>query len=324
MIDERQLTIASVEGAMPEDWQVCSDCGESFGAEVWHCRHCDHHYAIEESECGNCHAPNPDFKMVERYLGNLTRAERQHLEDCEITIDRGLSTFVEVGNALLRIRDNRLYRESDDTFECYLKRRWNMSRRRGYQLIEAAEAVENVKNFSHSPTTESHAKELSALKDPDQQREAWKEATAGAEPVTAKRVEEAVKKVGTAPLLEKLPEADRGVVARMTSQPGIPLPLAQKMVEKIAAAEPEQRRDVIALYQSEDVRDRNKAMTWAADRVTPADPRLVTYRECLRELKRTVREFPEDKEVPVINRAIALIEEAVRSIKGGTNGTVDD
>lgn len=40
---------------------------------------------------------------------SLTVPERDELARCEEIIERGLATFVEVGTALLRVRDGRLY-----------------------------------------------------------------------------------------------------------------------------------------------------------------------------------------------------------------------
>lgn len=88
----------------------------------------------------------------------LIESERSELQQHERTIEQGLKTFVDVGNALLAIRDKRLYRKSPPiTFEEYCQERWSLERRRAYQLIDAAVVVNNitddVKNFSHR---ESH------------------------------------------------------------------------------------------------------------------------------------------------------------------------
>lgn len=63
------------------------------------------------------------------------------LESLETVIERGLSSFVEVGTALMQIREERLYRASHDTFENYCRERWGFGRDRGEQLIRAAEVV---------------------------------------------------------------------------------------------------------------------------------------------------------------------------------------
>ena len=101
--------------------------------------------------------------LVEIVPLQLTFEERTELEQCERTIAQGLQTFVDVGTALLTIRDKRLYREQYDTFEDYCQKQWRLARRRAYQLMDAAQVVQNVKNFSHLPERESHAAPLATL-----------------------------------------------------------------------------------------------------------------------------------------------------------------
>jgi hypothetical protein len=100
---------------------------------------------------------------------------RAALEECEAIIERGLQTFVEVGQALLRIRDERLYRETHDTFADYCQRRWGFSRQRGQQLVEAAETTTTVVTAGlPAPPNERVARELP--RDPGQAAEVWAEA----------------------------------------------------------------------------------------------------------------------------------------------------
>lgn len=98
----------------------------------------------------------------------LTASESSALVEHEAVIERGIKTFYEVGTALADIRDRKLYRADYGTFEEYAEKRWQMSRRRAYQMIEAAGVVHN---FSHSeidvPTTESQARELSRIPEPE-------------------------------------------------------------------------------------------------------------------------------------------------------------
>lgn len=104
----------------------------------------------------------------------ITLDERSRLYQLEETIRQGLNTFVDVGNALLEIRDKRLYRQDYSTFEDYCNKQWNMARRTAYQLIDAAEVVENVRNCAQIlPTNESQARPLASL-EPEEQVEAWK------------------------------------------------------------------------------------------------------------------------------------------------------
>ena len=69
----------------------------------------------------------------------ITGVEADRLAVLKEVIDRGVQTFIDVGNALAEIRYSRLYRQSHGRFEDYLRERWDMSERsRGYQLIDAA------------------------------------------------------------------------------------------------------------------------------------------------------------------------------------------
>ena len=74
----------------------------------------------------------------------LTKAEASVLAECEAVIERGLSTFMEVGQALFQIHANHLYRDHYKSFEDYCRLRWTISRQRAYQLIDAVGVVANI------------------------------------------------------------------------------------------------------------------------------------------------------------------------------------
>jgi len=123
---------------------------------------------------------------------NLTSDEAARLDECEHIIRRGLATFVDVGTALLEIRDNRLYRAQYETFEDYCADHWNMSARRANQLVSASEVVFNIQSMGTMvPTNERVARELRGLS-PDDQREVWQAAVESAPEgrVTAAHVRE--------------------------------------------------------------------------------------------------------------------------------------
>lgn len=129
-----------------------------------------------------------------------TTALTPRLFELEQTIERGLSTFVEVGEALLEIRDSRLYRESHKTFEDYCQERWGWTRQHANRHIAAARTVEILEPTGSIPTDERQARELAPLRDePEQMAEAWQEAQvlaeAKARPVTAADVKEAVSRM---------------------------------------------------------------------------------------------------------------------------------
>lgn len=68
--------------------------------------------------------------------------ELDRLGHLESIIDRGIATFMEVGQALAEIRDTRLYRATHGTFESYCRDRFGFSRAHGYRLIRAATLAE--------------------------------------------------------------------------------------------------------------------------------------------------------------------------------------
>ena len=72
-----------------------------------------------------------------------------------------LTTFVDVGTALLEVRDSRLYRANYATFESYCADRWNMVASRARQLIAAANTVGNLSSVTTvTPANERTAREL--------------------------------------------------------------------------------------------------------------------------------------------------------------------
>jgi phage N-6-adenine-methyltransferase len=123
----------------------------------------------------------------------VTVGEAERLAVLEQVIADGLQTFVDVGNALLEIRDGRLYRTTHGTFEDYCRERWGMVRRHADRLIEAASVAENLRPIGLIPATESQARPLTHLP-PDLQREVWQQAveTAPNGRVTAAHVQTVV------------------------------------------------------------------------------------------------------------------------------------
>lgn len=127
----------------------------------------------------------------------------ERLCTCERVIERGLNTFVEVGNALLEIRDNRLYRANYSTFEEYCQTRWSFTKQRAYQLMDAAEVIDSLEKSTivdFLPRTETQARPLTALK-PDDQITAWQRVveTAPETGITAKHVQAVVDELQNKP-----------------------------------------------------------------------------------------------------------------------------
>lgn len=119
-------------------------------------------------------------EIVQVQEGPLSAAEARELSRCEGVLRQSLRQALEVGQALRDIRDRRLYRQTHRSFEGYCQDRWALSRRRAYQLIDAAVVAENVNPGTQDEEgirTERQARVLASL-EPDEQREVWQAAVA--------------------------------------------------------------------------------------------------------------------------------------------------
>jgi site-specific DNA-methyltransferase (adenine-specific) len=123
----------------------------------------------------------------------LNKEELNELERCELVIKQGLQTFIEVGQALLTIRDKKLYRAEYQTFKKYCEEKWAFKESRVYELISASVVVDNIQNSAMAeflPQNEKQARPLTQL-EPELQSEAW-QAVIGqhGEHITALKVKE--------------------------------------------------------------------------------------------------------------------------------------
>lgn len=182
---------------------------------------------------------------------------RSLVENEEI-VDRGLATFVEVGLALMQIRDERQYREAGyDRFEDYCNERWQFGRHRANRLIEAAEVTSLVVPVGTTdgpvPQSERVARELApvARESPEQAREVWAETVAehGDKP-TARQVAETRERVlgeqipgqtdlvsETTPAHDDTEEVDAVVVDEQpTSEPEAPYDRVTRAIDRAASA----------------------------------------------------------------------------------------
>lgn len=130
----------------------------------------------------------------------LSKEERQTLGVLEETIPKGRGTFAETGLALAKIRDENLHLEAGyKTLGACCRGRWNLSRARAYQLINAAVLAGHLSTTSVDiapPTNESQLRPM-AGRDLDDALAIWKlanEKTSGA-PVTGRLVKGAIEQL---------------------------------------------------------------------------------------------------------------------------------
>jgi Domain of unknown function (DUF4326) len=123
----------------------------------------------------------------------LNIEESHELERCEVVIKQGLNTFIEVGQALMTIKEKRLYRISFKTFEDYCLGTWSLSRQRVYQLIDASNVINNLSTMVDIPTSERQVRPLTGL-EKDVQIAVWNdvvhESIIDNKKITAKMVEQ--------------------------------------------------------------------------------------------------------------------------------------
>ena len=103
--------------------------------------------------------------------------KKSSLPDLETIIESNRTQFYQIGKALKQIRDEQLYRQLlFDTFESYVKDRWDMARSHAYRLIEASKVIDNLSPIGDGilPKNESQARALAQLKTTDQ-RNIWRE-----------------------------------------------------------------------------------------------------------------------------------------------------
>ena len=105
----------------------------------------------------------------------LTTQEQQHLTQMEGTIRNGWHGFVTVGEALLTIRDQRLYRAAHRTFGDYCEQVWGWSRQRAQQLMDAAQTSQALSTIGLQPENERQARELKAKTEAKQKARAAKD-----------------------------------------------------------------------------------------------------------------------------------------------------
>ncbi|MCL2791431.1 MAG: hypothetical protein FWD79_12485 [Desulfobulbus sp.] len=114
----------------------------------------------------------------------LTPAEQDRLDELEAIIRENFLAYVAVGNALLEIRESRLYRNKERrTWEEYCRRIWDMGHDYADRTIAAAKVTGNLltivskddgsPDWELLPANESQARELARL-EPEEQARVWR------------------------------------------------------------------------------------------------------------------------------------------------------
>jgi hypothetical protein len=144
-------------------------------------------------------SPSSDTKVtsvgVLGRIRNLSDPERVQYMALELVIGGEWNNFLEVGRALLQIREQELYREDYGTFETYYRNKWHFQRSKVYYLIGTAQVSQALADLPDlpKPDHEFQLRPLIGLK-PDEVRRAWQQAASKVPggSITARRVKEAM------------------------------------------------------------------------------------------------------------------------------------
>jgi hypothetical protein len=93
---------------------------------------------------------------------NLTPTELENLNVLDAIAQQGLGPYVQVGKALAEIRDRRLYRDSHDSFEAYVRERWGVDISNGNPSSETAVPADTraTSAFQDAPPRDEPCKAL--------------------------------------------------------------------------------------------------------------------------------------------------------------------
>lgn len=131
----------------------------------------------------------------------MTARDRKLFLSKENILEHHFSTFKQAGEALLAIRDQRLYRENHVSFDIYCRARWDMSKTQANRLISAAQVVGSLTSPETeqivSRLTEGSVRPLTTLKPETQKRVVERLAAShpAGKDITAKLVQQTAREI---------------------------------------------------------------------------------------------------------------------------------
>lgn len=137
----------------------------------------------------------------------LTKAEQGEFARCEDTIRHGWQSFVNVGEALVTIRDKQLFRNRYERFEDYYRAEWQYQKSQVYRLMEAAKVVRVLSPIGETsssdlplPTCEAQVRSLVGLKE-SEIKNVWRQVAkkADGKRITARLVQSHVRAIAPTP-----------------------------------------------------------------------------------------------------------------------------
>jgi hypothetical protein len=105
-------------------------------------------------------------------VDEYTRTEEIKRENLIERVNAGKKTFIKVGEALKQLRDERLYRNTHDTFEDFCRELWGFDKSYANRLIKAAK-VESAVPIGPKPKSEAVCRELGRIEDSVERNSVW-------------------------------------------------------------------------------------------------------------------------------------------------------
>jgi N6-adenosine-specific RNA methylase IME4 len=149
----------------------------------------------------------------DRIVRQAHKEKAERLAELEDVIERHIGCLFDVGAALLEVRREKLYKLTHPTFEAWVKLRFNLSRRRAYELMTTVEVRATLKAHGAAalPTTRRETEELAKFS-PDEQPVIWASAIslAGDEEPTGTHVRRAAREARRLDVVDRLRQTNAG------------------------------------------------------------------------------------------------------------------
>lgn len=131
--------------------------------------------------------------MKADFVYPLSAEEEALKTECDAIIRRGTNFFLEMGQALMTVRDRQLYRTTHTTFDEYCEAAYGFTLRHAQRLIDSTRVVDQLKAISgpagheiYLPANEAQTRQLVPLLDsPDELVKVWLDVTAKGKPTAA-------------------------------------------------------------------------------------------------------------------------------------------
>jgi hypothetical protein len=190
------------------------------------------------SDAGDYSAQSRRKEGCMNTLATLSAAQIERRAFLEARMAANAKSFIQYGEDLIEMRDQRLYRTTHATFEEYCREVWGMSKSHCNRLISSAEVAQSLAPIGVKLTTESQARELVRV-EPTKRQEVIERAQADTGgKITAAAIKEAAQTIEMTPA----PTTRRTVVFSEAKELWL---IAKGRLDNIRKNDPA-RRDVLA------------------------------------------------------------------------------